>query len=158
MNEIIEEKLDKFGKIIMVLYWIGFITVFIVNFVILIDPNIESSNKGFSLFFNIMIILPLLIFGKILSKSVTMLTADRKCLTIKLLWRKPLNIPLKNIKRIDTFGDVGTNRHIFIIKSKEINFNTSIFAFSFNRERLNIFMKELQFRVDKAKQECKNQN
>ncbi len=152
MNEIIEEKVSIGAKIMMLFYWLVFITIFIINFVILMNPNIESADKGFSLIFNMMMILPFSIFGKVLLKSVTALTADRKQIIVKLLFRKPVVMPLENIIRIDAFGDIGSNRHFFIIKSKEINFNTLIFAFSFNKKRLNIFMDELGKRVDNAKQ------
>ncbi len=97
-----------------------------------------------------MMILPFFIFGKVLSKSATTLKADRKNITIKLLWRKPLILPLENIIRIDTFEDIGTSRHFYVIKTKEINFNTSLFAFSF-KKNLNMFIEELKRRVAEAK-------
>ncbi len=152
MTDVIEEKMYLHTKIIFFLGIIIF-SSYIISFVLdLSKPN--ANNEEFAFFIMYMLVgIPVLIgWGVVFLRSAVVLTADNDILIVRLVLHKPIIIPLKNIKKIDTWGDVKGGRHFYIVKSNQKNFNTSLISARFGKKNLDIFMEELQLRVDKAKQ------
>ncbi len=153
MSDKIEEKLPNYVKIMEISFIILLFLSLLSTIVPLIQPNVDPYYKAF--FIIAILFLPPAIIGcgVDLRNSTTILTVENGIITYKLPFQEPVSVSIENIKRIDTWGDVKHGRHYYIITFKNKKITTSSFCFSFKKKKLNIFMDELQKRVDEAKQE-----
>ncbi len=151
MSETIEEKIPLYTKII---FYISFSSVLwnIIDFMTLwLTVGIDDERLAFFIILICFAPMSLMVFGVIFLKSATKLTVKDEIVIVKQVLRKPVIIQLKDIYKIDTWGDVKYNRHFYVLKSKEKDFNTSLISTRFGKKSLDVFMEELKLRVDKAK-------
>ncbi len=153
MNDRIEEKMTKFTKMVFISFFAIFFSMIVEFAKSLLSTNIDKTGRAFFIMFIFMGLPAMIFWGVVFLKSATKLILENDSLIVKQTLRKPISIQLNQLKRVDTWGNVESGRHFYIIKSEFKNFNTSLISFQLRKARLDIFMEELKCRVDKAKQE-----
>ncbi len=151
MSDIVEEKVHMDTKILLSIVGIFVLINFIDYFASLSKQSLENEVHIVSIGFVYFTIIFILIALPIFMKSATKLVLINYMLLVKFVFKKPLEIPLKNIERIEKLDYAG-NRPFHLVKTKHKNFNTLLISMSFKKKSLDIFIEELQLRVHKAKQ------
>ncbi len=147
MGDKIEEKWPLYLSIHLTIIVSGFSWMILVIFIDLLKLGINSNTIG-----NLFWILPGIIISMVLLGSPYKIMVEDDLLYITRIFGKTLAIPLTTISKIETKGDISANRHFYIIEydGKKIYLLTLSLRFG---DSFNLFINELQRRVDIAKME-----
>ncbi len=155
MCDKIEEKIPLYVKLMSIpiicslLFWI----------IYYFNSLLKSGFNGSLIIIGIIVVLSVfpvsILTVIILRRSVSKITIEDSTFTAKLIFRKPIIVPLKNISKVEIWGNYETNKHWYIIKFNNENIksiNTFLLCFRMDRD-FDAFIEKLKLKIDKAKQD-----
>ncbi len=150
MSERIEEKIPRYVIIHSAIIHLTIVALCVKGINSFYEYGIASDDLAILIMLLLMGTPALLYWNYIIYYSATRLLLEDNILTLKLLFRKPIKIPLRDIYKIEIWGNPKSNRHFHIIRYGDKKFNTLLISFRISRS-FDEFINELQRRVDMEK-------
>ncbi len=153
MNYRIEKKMSLYMRVffsVMILTVFSLITKGVSS---LIMYGISSRDIAMIFIFILCFTPSMLLMYYIFHCSTSKLIIENNVLIAKIIFRKPVKIPLESITEIGTSGSVSANKFFYVVKYKDKKLHLIHVFFDFFGRDLDNFVSELQCRVDIAKKE-----